>query len=245
MSYIVAVPARLKSTRISDKLLIKINNYECILHTLLQISVCVPKEKIYVFTDSIEIQNVVIESGFNSLIVDSECVNGTERISKGLSILEKTFDHVLLIHGDQPLLNPSNIYTLIKFWESSRYKSDTNTMHTLHSKCEPNNTSIAKIAMTNGGKWLYISRQDIPSGYEKHDNILYKHIGICMFHKSMLLNYKNLTDTPLQINEDNEWLKLLENDYNIFSTEVEFQDRDLNTFDDLNYIKTKLLKEGS
>jgi CMP-2-keto-3-deoxyoctulosonic acid synthetase len=46
---------------------------------------------------------------------------------------------------------------------------------------------------------------------------MYKHFGLCIFNKSLLKAYNTFEDGYLQLCEDNEWLKLLENNYNIVS----------------------------
>lgn len=57
-----------------------------------------------------------------------------------------------------------------------------------------------------------------------------------MFKESLLHAYSVLPDTPLQLSEENEWLKLLESDYDVRSVEVDFHERDLNTIGDLIHL---------
>jgi len=231
MEYIVGVPARLNSKRIPEKLLKQINGKSAIMHTLDNIRKVVHISQIFVFADSKKIYDEVTRYGYNCVIVDEECENGTERVAKGVEKLFCLFENVLIIHADQPLIEEENIRTIIEFWKQSKRKSKT--MYTLHTKCNiKNDKSIAKIAFNKEGKWLYISRSDIPY----NSNLMYKHFGLCMFSKQLLREYLELQIGNLQKIEDNEWLKLLENGYDIISKEISFHNTDLNTYENFNEI---------
>lgn len=243
--FIVAVPARLKSNRVHSKMMIKMNRKPMIIHTLDNINKVVSKDEIYVFCDTELIRDTVEKYGYKGFLVPDECENGTERISKGLKNYGIKCEYVMIVHGDQPCLNSDNISKLVNFWEYSEL--DKNTMYTLHTTCDSSveDMSIAKIAMTTGGRWLYISRKNIPSDFGVHSGEqrkLFKHASLCMFHIDLLQKYSQMKDTALQLREENEWLKLLENGYTIKSTEVEYHERDLNTQEDLRHIE-RLLQE--
>lgn len=240
MSYIVAVPARLDSKRLNRKLMHVINGKTVLMHTLDKITKVVNNDKVYVFCDDKILSNEAEKHNFSSVMVEEECVNGTERICKGLKNLNKniSFDFVLIIHADQPMIEEENIKEILDYWSKS--SKDKDTMYTLHTKCdEYNNESIAKIVFNQDGRWLYISRKDIPSNYGKKTQ-MYKHFGLCMFSRELLEIYVNMKNNPLQLSEDNEWLKLLENGYKITSKEIDHHDTDLNTPEDLIYIEKKL-----
>lgn len=239
MSFIVAVPARLNSLRLKNKLMHVINNRTILHITLSKISNVFEKDIIYVFCDNAILYDETIKHGYNAVMVEDECTNGTERVCKGVKLLQNKnvqFENILIIHADQPLLEKENIKSIYDFW--SQGPKDINTMYTLHTKCtDYENKSIAKIALNpKTGKWLYISRQDIPT----NNDYMYNHFGLCMFSKQLLENYYNLENGFLQLCEDNEWLKLLENGYTIVSKEIDHHDTDLNTPKDLMYIESKL-----
>ena len=57
-----------------------------------------------------------------------------------------------------------------------------------------------------------------------------------IFKRRVLSDYKKIKNTNLQLSEDNEWLKLLENDYKIKSFYVKKINSELNTGQDLKYL---------
>ena len=59
-----------------------------------------------------------------------------------------------------------------------------------------------------------------------------------MFKRNVLSNYKKIKNSNLQLSEDNEWLKLIENDFNIKSYYVKKINSEINTKSDL----AKLIK---
>jgi CMP-2-keto-3-deoxyoctulosonic acid synthetase len=61
-----------------------------------------------------------------------------------------------------------------------------------------------------------------------------------LLKRKVLLDYKTIANTPLQLKEDNEWLKLIENEYRIFSFLNHSIKPEINTKDDLkNYFPVK------
>ena len=62
---------------------------------------------------------------------------------------------------------------------------------------------------------MYLSRSEIPSNYKKKEKRL-KHIGIMGYSKKGLQIFSNYKPTPLEINESNEILRLVENDEKVY-----------------------------
>ena len=88
---------------------------------------------------------------------------------------------------------------------------------------------------------MYCSRNVIPSN--KNNDVVpdidyYIHIGIFVFRASYLTDnyYKN---TRLQLIEDIEWMKIMEQGYKINSIEVEDSERGVDTLEDYNYLVSK------
>jgi 3-deoxy-manno-octulosonate cytidylyltransferase (CMP-KDO synthetase) len=58
MKYLVVIPARLRSTRLPNKPLIKINGIPMIIRTFLRCNKIIPKSNIVVATDNIKIMKI-------------------------------------------------------------------------------------------------------------------------------------------------------------------------------------------
>ena len=98
------------------------------------------------------------------------------------------------------------------------------------------NNSVAKIVLKKNKLIDLISRKKIKKNNKKN----FTHHGLMLLKRKVLLDYKTIANTPLQLKEDNEWLKLIENEYRIFSFLNHSIKPEINTKDDLkNYFPVK------
>ena len=119
--------------------------------------------------------------------------------------------------------------------------TDVYTVHVkITDKKVLNNNNVAKIVTSKSNRVLYLSRNRIPSLDKFVNGKFFSHHGIVMLKKEVLKKYKYLKNTNLQIMEDNEWLKLIENDYLIKSYQTKEMHPEINTKKDLNnFLKIK------
>ena len=75
------IPARLKSKRLKDKLLLKLKNILLIIHTMKHASRSKKLNKLFVCTDSKKIFDVVKKNNGHPVITSGKYTNGTERIA--------------------------------------------------------------------------------------------------------------------------------------------------------------------
>ena len=122
MKIIALIPARLKSTRLPEKPLLKIRNIPIIQHVYNNVKKVKIINEIIILTDDIKIKNVV-DKFLNNInnschIINEECLNGTERIITYLKKYNKINypkDTIIVnIQGDEPFINPNNINMTIQ-----------------------------------------------------------------------------------------------------------------------------------
>ena len=85
---VIIIPARLKSKRLSKKLLRKINNVPMILRVAKTAIDCKLGD-VYVATDSKQIFNLCIKNNVNSIITNSNIKSGTDRVFRAYESLKK------------------------------------------------------------------------------------------------------------------------------------------------------------
>ena len=171
-------------------------------------------------------------------------MNGTERCSYAVDFINKKFDKFIIVSCDMPYLYPKTINFGKKFREN--YIKKKNTKIKIHkktkSKKDLNNKNIVKIAVTKNNNILYFSRAKIPSDYKKvSPEIFCTHHGIVMLDRYTLSKYKLLKTSLLQLSEDNEWIKFLENDFKIKSYKFNKIAPEINTLKDIKKL-TKFYK---
>lgn len=235
------IPARYESTRLPGKPLLKINNktiinlvYEKVKQTMIT--------DIIVLTDDIRIYNEVINFGGKCAIINDYCLNGTDRIIKYLEKIDNSkYDTIINVQGDEPFINPELINKIIKNYydksvvcSTACYKTNDENEIVLKSK--------GKTIVDMNNNILYCSRNVIPTN--KTDSIIKNHfynihIGVFVYNKNYLINEFIKENTPNQLLEDIEWLKIIEQGYKVNTIFTDKSERGVDTIDDYNYLYDK------
>ena len=241
---IALIPARYESSRLPGKPLLKFGNKTMIQMVYERTTKSVYIDKTYVVTDDERIKQNIESIGGNVIMVRDECLNGTERICIAIKNNKNLFDDVntiVNVQGDEPFISPNHIDITISNLNSNVVCS---TLHyKINDPTDLDNRSIGKLILNNKKNIIYCSRNCIPfnkSGIPDLDRTnYYGHIGIFVFNKEYLLNYYCKENTPLQLEEDIEWLKIIEQGFSIKSTLVKDYERGVNLPEDYKYLLEK------
>lgn len=241
MKFLGVIPARYSSTRFPGKPLESING-KSMIEWVYKRTIESDLDKVIVATDDERIYNEVISFGGEAILTSKEHETGTDRIAE-VSAKYPEYEVIINIQGDEPLIEKSMINSLIApFIEDLDLK-----MATLKFKLDNiedlNNPNIVKVITDNNDYAIYFSRSPIP--YPRHMDMknYYKHIGIYAYEREFLLGYSKLKQTPLEISESLEQLRVLENGYKIKVIETKNKIIGVDTKEDLekliNYINEK------
>lgn len=239
------IPARYDSSRLPGKPLIKINDKTIIERTYLQTRKSKLIDTIIVATDDDRIVEHVKTFGGTVIKTTIDCLNGTERIANILEQIDEKYDIIVNVQGDEPFINPDNIdYVITKYIENIEQENMVCT--TIHYKIndinEIYNKGVGKLILDNSNNVIYCSRAMIPHnklGVHHKDTEYNGHIGIFVYKRSYLPLYLVYPNTPAQLSEDIEWLKIIEMGYQIKSYLVNDYEIGINTPEDLNYLSKK------
>jgi len=246
---IALIPARYQSSRLPGKPLLKFGNETMIQKVYQQTIKSKLINKTYVLTDDLRVKKSIDEINGNCLLVPEVCLNGTERICIAINKFPEYFKgvkYIVNVQGDEPFINPHHIDIAIKKMEST--KKENVKCSTLHYKInkeeELNNTSIGKLVLNSKDEIMYCSRNCIPANKSNVKDIskvnYFAHIGLFVFDIDYLQNnFYNNPNTPLQLEEDIEWLKILEQGYNIVSSCVDDYEIGVNLPEDYQYLLNK------
>ena len=254
MEFIVCIPARYESSRLPGKPLLKINEKTIIQHVYEKALELKKKYKVFdlvILTDNKLIKKEVESFGGIAIIIEEQCLNGTDRIIHYLKNYYIRMDIdlrnkvVVNIQGDEPFINVENISKAIDNYIVN--KDDTNVVcTTIHHKTRDVDTiklkSRGKLVLDKNNNIMYCSRNVIPSN--KNNDVVpdidyYIHIGIFIFDASYLIKHYYTNNTRLQLIEDIEWMKIMEQGFKINSVEVEDSERGVDTIEDYNYLLYK------
>ena len=216
-TFAVVIPARYASSRFPGKPLVDICGKPMIQHVWERCCLAVGKKKVYVATDDARIKNAVENFGGQVVMTSSECLTGTDRLAE--ANLQLDCDFIVNVQGDEPMINPGDINTIIEAFLKSG--NVTNAMCGITSEQEFRSFTVPKVTFSQSGKLLYMSRAGIPQTKTGEYQFGYKQVCIYAFSKEQLVFfYSNKVKTRHEQIEDIEILRFLESDYVVDMVEV-------------------------
>ena len=243
MDAIVAIPARLKSTRFPNKILADIHGKPLIWYVYQQAMLSEFIKKAWILTDSEDISSAVRPWCPNTLMTSDQCPSGTARIASVIDKLEG--DVIVNVQGDEPLITPSVIDAMVVALQNSTADVVT-PVYRIKSIEEVLDTNINKVARANDGSALYFSRSPIPfvrdldySDWLSAVNF-WGHVGVYGFRRHVLETYSNLPEGRLEMSEKLEQLRLLEAGLQIMTIEIGYRPRGVDVPSDLDYVSDRL-----
>ncbi|MBP7792866.1 MAG: 3-deoxy-manno-octulosonate cytidylyltransferase [Candidatus Goldbacteria bacterium] len=214
MNVIGIIPARLKSTRLPEKMLVKINGRCLIEYVYLNALKCKSIKKLYVATDNVKIKNVIEKAGGNVIMTSKKCKSGTERICEAVLKLKLNSNDVIVnVQGDEPLLEPNLIDRTVKMMREDNHCDVVTLASPVKNMDEMNDTSVVKVVISNDGYALYFSRASIPfsrDGRHPNGDFLLKHKGLYTYRKGVLDMFPKYKSKYENV-EKLEQLRILEN----------------------------------
>lgn len=219
------IPARYASSRFEGKPLVDILGKPMIQRTWERAKLASMLDHVVVATDDEKIAECCRGFGADVIMTSQSCQNGAERCSEAVQKLDKKYDIVVNIQGDEPLIEPEIIDGIVKALQSSPDAVFSTAVTSLKPEdaFDPNRV---KCVVDNRGYAVYFSRGLIPynkSGKVNPDFPYLLHLGIQSYDANFLKIYPELTPTPLQLEEDLEQLKVLENGYKMKVIKVEHE----------------------
>jgi 3-deoxy-manno-octulosonate cytidylyltransferase (CMP-KDO synthetase) len=251
MSYkiLVCIPARFHSSRLPGKPLLEINNKTIIHHVYDNVCKIKYEKEIVILTDDKRIKTEVdtFAEGICH-IIEEECINGTDRIIHFLNqnIEYNDYNMIVNVQGDEPFIDIENIHYAINNYVIKNQEDKNVVCSTIYyntfNNMEIMSKSRVKLVLDKKNNIMYGSRTVIPSNknYNINENICYNiHIGLFVFNRDYLVNKFSLEDTPNQLSEDIEWLKIIEQGYKINAIYVNEHEIGIDTSQDYIYLKDK------
>lgn len=236
MKVVGVIPARLKSTRLPEKVLADILGKPMIWWVWKAAKRAKILDEIYIATDSVRIYNVIRAFGGRAIMTKKRHKSGTDRIAEAIKKIKA--DIIVNIQGDEPLINPVMLEKAVL----PLLKDKKNYMSTLVCKVFDkkilNDSNIVKVAIDKNGNALLFSRATIPSlARNKEFDFFYKHIGVYVYTKKFLMKIVKLKQTRLEKIERLEQLRVLENGYKIKTVVTPYDTVPVDTRKDLRKVK--------
>ncbi len=241
MEILGIIPARYASTRFPGKPLTDINGKTMIRRVYEQAKASGLTEVI-VATDDDRIFSHVQEFGGQAVMTAEHHQSGTDRCFEAYKKLNKPYEFVINIQGDEPFIKPEQIDLVGDCFNRPGTQLAT-LVKKINSTEELFNTNAPKVVLNNHNEALYFSRQaipycrNVPQDIWHKQHTYYKHIGIYGYRADILEQITQLPPSALELAESLEQLRWLENGFKITTALTEFETIGIDSPEDLQKVQ--------
>ena len=191
-------------------------------------------------TDSAEVFQEAVSWGAKAMMTSEDCPSGTARIASVISQLDA--DIIVNVQGDEPLMTSAVVDTMVASLEAS--DADVVTpVYRIDNAADITNVNINKVVRARDGTALYFSHSPIPHvrdiAIESWPSLasFWGHVGVYGYRRSVLEEYGDLPEGPLETVEKLEQLRLLEAGKKILTVEIDYHPMGVDVPSDLERVK--------
>lgn len=243
------IPARYASSRLPGKPLALIAGKPMLQHVYERSLPAV--NSLWVATDDKRIYEAVEAFGGKVLMTSKAHNSGTNRCLEAYNILKAngySAQVVVNIQGDEPLIETSEILTLIDLFEGSAPAQIGTLVKAISTQAELENTTGCFAVISKQQEALYFSRALIPvlRNYPKKDwlgkHTFYKHLGMYAYTPKALAKFASLPQSSLEQAESLEQNRWLENGEKIKVGFAQKEALSVDTPEDLAQVRALMAK---
>ncbi len=232
MKAIAVIPARLASTRLPRKMLREIAGKPLIGVVYDAVRSSPLLADVLIATDSDEIMDLCRKNDWKAQMTSPAHRSGTERVHEVSG--REAADVYINVQGDEPLVRPEQIATLLQVMENPAIQ--VGTLMTPASDVDIPNPNAVKAVTDLSGRALYFSRATIPFDRDGSRPRYFKHLGLYAYRKAALDRFITLPESSLERNECLEQLRFLENCIPIYVGETPHDSIGVDTEEDLQRV---------
>jgi len=202
---VVIIPARLDSTRLPGKVLLKESGKYLLQHVYEQALKSKAADFAVIATDSQEVMEACSSFGAHCVLTSRQHQSGTDRVCEAAQSLG--VQRIVNVQADEPLIDPANIDNLFSFLEN--HDSDYVTLCEQLAPEDEANENVVKVYIDPSGKSaVTFSRKVLQSGVA--DLFLERHVGVYGYTKKGLLAFSALPQSENEKTNRLEQLRLLD-----------------------------------
>ena len=232
-SAIIAIPARLASQRLPNKMLLAETGKPLIEHTWSNATRATRATEVVVVTDTTAIATAVTGFGGHAVLTSPEASSGTARIVEALPQLPAA-DIVVNLQGDEPELPPDAIDLAISLLDRCPAAGVATLVTPLRSETALHDPAVVKALLTpwresaqtprhavdegpSAWRAITFSRAPVPAARDWNPDLLrvtpplfWQHIGVYAYRRNLLERWDTLPASRLADLESLEQLRLVE-----------------------------------
>lgn len=232
------IPAHLNSIRFPRKVLVPILGLPMIEHVRRRAAMVDGLSLLAVATADCEIADAVTSHGGKVIITSGDHSNGTECVAEAAHDLDVS--HVILIQGDEPLLFPSQLVSMMNAITKRPLGPAWNATGLIASQDELDRLSVVKASVGANSRIVYCSRRN--SSVRNFPRLEYvrKVLGLIAYTKEALISIPQMPKSIIEDEELIEQMRLIEHGLRIESVPVKETTSSVNEPDDLMEVLRQL-----
>ena len=245
MVTVVAVPARLESSRLPGKVMAEISGRPMLQWVLERCSRAAGLAAVVLCTDSDQLMAEAERWGFPALATSPTCTSGSQRIASVVESLVtlagvSAQDTLIInVQGDQPFIDPAVIEAMAAEFGQRLPRPEVLTPVYRLAAESVHNPNVVKTLLGADGRALYFSRSALPHVRDVHPDQWHAHapywghVGLYGYRADVLARWDQFPLSPLEELEKLEQLRLLEAGITIGTFPVEGESLSVDTADQL------------
>ena len=207
------IPARYASTRLPGKPLQMIQGKPMIQWVYEKAKAALTE--VIIATDDARIEAAALAFGAQVVMTSLHHSNGTSRCKEVVEKLRGDYTHVINIQGDEPLLNPEDLKTLVDTLLNKKAALAT-LVYPIDNEEDLLRENQVYVVLDQNQRALYFSRavipviRDLPKNQWFGKHTFYKHLGLYGYTVDALNTFAELPASALEITESleqNRWLE--------------------------------------
>lgn len=217
----IIIPARLGSTRLPRKLLLRQTGKSLIRHTYEAAQRATRPHGVCVATDHAEILDEVHSFGGRAEMTDPRAASGTDRVAQ-LARTMTDVDIIVNLQGDEPDLSGDSIDLAVRLLEENPHAVMSTLATPIRSRRQLEDPACVKVVFDHHHRALYFSRSPIPHARQWDDDLLradpprfYQHVGLYAYRREFLLRLAEIPQSDLEQTENLEQLRVLQSGHAI------------------------------
>jgi len=238
----VVIPARMASSRYPGKPLVPILGLPMIEHVRRRSILADGVDLVVVATCDLAIKELVELSGGRAVMTKDTHERCTERVQEAMETLPG--DIVVMVQGDEPLLNPKAITQVVQPLLDDPSLDIVNLLSPLESPDDLANPNIVKAVCDINQNIIYLTRSAVPHFRKVVKAPVFRQTGIMAFRSSFLLSFSALYETPLEIAESIDMLRLLEHGIRIKGIVVDYVTIGVDRPSDIQIVESVLCEDA-
>jgi len=246
----IVIPARLASTRLPEKLLLRAGGKSVLQHTFEAACRASSHSGITIAVDDGMLEQEVKSFGGNAVMTSPQCQSGTDRLAEVAAKLDDV-DIFVNVQGDEPEIDPVAIDLVAATLVANSWAAIATIVRPIRDLATLENPNCVKAVVGSEGRALYFSRASVPFVRDGDDGksesmlaaeppLFWHHLGLYAYRREFLTWFASQGVGRLEQIEKLEQLRALEAGYAIVVARIDAAPAGIDTQADFDAFAARL-----